>query len=134
MILLEDFAALIGLVFALFGVGLTLITGNPVFDVIGTTLIGLLLVTVAVVLAAGDQEPAARRGGQPRGAAADRGRARGVPGIDGVIHMRTLHLGPDELLVAAKIAVTASDSAAARRARRSTPPRRRPVRPSRPPA
>ena len=51
MILLEDFAALIGLTFALLGVGLALLTKNPIFDVIGTALIGLLLVAVAVVLA-----------------------------------------------------------------------------------
>ena len=51
VILLEDFAALIGLTFALLGVGLTLLTKEPIFDVIGTGLIGVLLVVVAVVLA-----------------------------------------------------------------------------------
>ncbi len=61
VVLLEDFAALIGLVLALFGVGLTLITGNGVWDGIGTLCIGSLLVAVAIVLGDGDQEPAARR-------------------------------------------------------------------------
>src|SRR5258705_4711214 len=51
VVLLEDFAALIGLVFALFGVSLTLATGNGVWDGIGTVLIGLLLVCVAIILA-----------------------------------------------------------------------------------
>ena len=51
VILLEDLAALVGLVFALFGVGMTLITRNGYFDVIGTALIGLLLVLVAITLA-----------------------------------------------------------------------------------
>lgn len=48
--MLEDSAALIGLVFALLGVGLTLITGNGLFDVIGSGMIGLLLIAVAVLL------------------------------------------------------------------------------------
>jgi uncharacterized membrane protein YqgA involved in biofilm formation len=52
VVLLEDLAALIGLVFALFGVGLTLITGNGTWDGIGTALIGLLLVAVAMRLLA----------------------------------------------------------------------------------
>ena len=60
MILLEDFAALVGLVFALFGVGMTLITQNGYFDVIGTALIGLLLVAGRDHLGHRDQEPAAR--------------------------------------------------------------------------
>ena len=51
VILLEDFAALLGLVFALFGVGMTLITQNGYWDVVGTAAIGLLLVLVAITLA-----------------------------------------------------------------------------------
>src|SRR5262249_34044892 len=51
VILLEDFGALIGLVFALFGVGMTLITGSGIWDAIGTMMIGLLLVSIAVILA-----------------------------------------------------------------------------------
>ena len=50
VVLLEDFAALIGLFFALMGVGLTLLTGNPRWDAVGTLLIGTLLACVAVVL------------------------------------------------------------------------------------
>ena len=51
VILLEDFAALIGLVLALFGVALTLVTGNGVFDGLGSMAIGALLVCVAIFLA-----------------------------------------------------------------------------------
>ncbi len=112
VILLEDFAALTGLGFALLGVGLTLLTREPIFDVLGTGLIGLLLVTVAGILAVETKSlllgEAASLAAQRRIRAAIEGSA----GIDGLIHMRTMHLGPDELLVAAKIAVTASDSAA----------------------
>ena len=50
VVLLEDIGALIGLVFALFGVGLTVITGNPIFDAIGTLMIGTLLIIIAIVL------------------------------------------------------------------------------------
>ncbi|MBV9832413.1 MAG: cation diffusion facilitator family transporter [Marmoricola sp.] len=112
VILLEDFAALTGLGFALFGVGLTLITRNPVFDVIGTTLIGLLLVAVAVVLALETKSLLLGEAAAPEAQRRIEAALVGVAGIDGVIHMRTLHLGPDELLVAAKVAVTPSDSAA----------------------
>jgi cation diffusion facilitator family transporter len=111
VILLEDFAALCGLVFALFGVGLSLITDNLWFDVIGTGLIGLLLVAVAVVLGV---ETKSLLIGESATAAAERRIAtalESVDGIDRIVHLKTMHLGPDELLVAAKIAVPAADSA-----------------------
>ena len=112
VILLEDFAALTGLAFALLGVGLTLITRKPVFDVIGTGLIGVLLVAVAVVLALETKSLLLGEAADPEAQRRIREAIGGVEGIDAVIHMRTLHLGPDELLVAAKIAVLATDSAA----------------------
>jgi cation diffusion facilitator family transporter len=112
VILLEDFAALTGLAFALLGVGLTLLTRNPVFDVIGTAMIGLLLVAVAVVLALETKSLLLGESATPEAQRRITEAIAGVDGIDGVIHMRTLHLGPDELLVAAKIAVPASESAA----------------------
>src|SRR6476620_11733801 len=107
VILLEDFAALIGLALALLGVGLTKITGNGYFDVIGTAGIGLLLVAVAVLLG---------EAASPRAQARLEERLLATPGVERVIHMRTLHLGPEELLVAVKIGVprqaTAADVAA----------------------
>ena len=111
VILLEDFAALTGLTFALFGVGLTLLTKQPVFDVIGTALIGLLLVAVAVVLALETKSLLLGEAAAPEAQRRIAEALVGVEGIDGLIHMRTLHLGPDELLVAAKVAVTPTDSA-----------------------
>ena len=112
VILLEDFAALTGLVFALLGVGLTLITRNPIFDVLGTGLIGLLLVAVAVVLALETKSLLLGEAATPEAQRRIHEAIASSEGVDGVIHMKTLHLGPDELLVAAKIAVTATDSAA----------------------
>jgi cation diffusion facilitator family transporter len=117
VVLLEDIGALLGLVFALFGVSLTLLTGSGVWDGIGTVLIGLLLVAIAVVLAIetkslliGESATVEHR---------DRIEAAIVDGesIERIIHMKTLHLGPEELLVAVKVGVpraaTASDVAAA---------------------
>ena len=105
VILLEDLAALFGLVFALLGVGLSLITGNEYWDAAGTALIGLLLVVVAVVLAV---ETKSLLLGESAGAAAPPrivAPRESPAGVERNIHKRTLHLGPEELLVAAKIGV-----------------------------
>jgi len=111
VVLLEDTAALLGLVFALFGVGLTLLTGEGRWDAVGTLLIGVLLVIVALVL--GVEMNSLIIGESANRDAVERIRAALVGGaVEGVIHMRTLHLGPEELLVAAKIAVRGSESAA----------------------
>ncbi len=111
VILLEDFAALVGLVLALLGVGLSKLTGSGYFDVAGTAAIGLLLVSVAVVLAVETKSlllgEAATAAAQDRICAA----VRGTAGIERVIHMRTLHLGPDELLVGIKVGVARDASA-----------------------
>ena len=111
VILLEDFAALIGLVLAFAGVGLTLLTGDGVWDGIGTAAIGVLLVAVACVLAV---EMKSLLVGESATADQVMTIERAIlagPEVEGVIHMRTVHLGPEELLVAAKIAVHHSDSA-----------------------
>jgi len=111
VILLEDFAALIGLVFALLGVSLSLLTDNGYWDVAGTTLIGLLLVTVAVVLAVEMKSllvgESASREAQERISDA----LTATAGIERIIHMRTLHLGPEELLVGVKIGVSRAATA-----------------------
>ncbi|EYT79404.1 cation diffusion facilitator family transporter [Streptomyces sp. Tu 6176] len=111
VVLLEDFGALIGLVLALGGVGLALLTGNGVWDGIGTVCIGVLLVLIALVLAA---ETKSLLLGEAAGTdVVERIKDATVDGdtVTGIIHMRTLHLGPEELLVAAKIAVQHDDTA-----------------------
>jgi cation diffusion facilitator family transporter len=111
VVLLEDTAALIGLVFALFGVIMTIITGDGHWDAVGTLLIGVLLVVVALAL--GLEMNSLIIGESANRDAVERIRGALVGGaVESVIHMRTMHLGPEELLVAAKIAVRASESAA----------------------
>ncbi|MFE6601781.1 cation diffusion facilitator family transporter [Streptomyces albidoflavus] len=112
VVLLEDFGALVGLILALGGVGLALATGDGVWDGIGTLCIGVLLIVIAIVLAA---ETKSLLLGESAGL--DEVRKIEAVLVDGdtvtrVIHMRTLHLGPEELLVAAKLAVQHDDTAA----------------------
>jgi cation diffusion facilitator family transporter len=112
VILLEDFAALVGLVVAFLGVSLTLVTGNQYFDAAGTGLIGALLVVVAVILAV---ETKSLLLGESASAEAQRAILAALvatDGVDRVIHLKTMHLGPEELLVAVKVGVRATDSAA----------------------
>jgi divalent metal cation (Fe/Co/Zn/Cd) transporter len=104
VVLLEDAAALFGLVFALIGVGMTLITGRGRWDAAGTLLIGLLLVLVAGVLAVEMNSLLIGEAATPEHIDAIRGALVGGVVLR-VIHMRTLHLGPEELLVAAKVAI-----------------------------
>lgn len=112
VILLEDLAALIGLVFALLGVTLSLVTGNQYFDVAGTAMIGTLLVIVAIVLAIETKSLLLGESGSLDAQQRIRDALATTDGVDGIIHMKTLHLGPEELLVAAKIAVPAAATAA----------------------
>lgn len=111
VILLEDLAALTGLVFAFGGVGLTLLTGDPTFDAIGTIAIGALLIVVAVVLGIETQSLLVGEGATPADTERIRDALNGHPLVEAIIHMKTLYLGPDEMLVAAKIAVPTSTKA-----------------------
>ncbi|MBA3367230.1 MAG: cation diffusion facilitator family transporter [Geodermatophilaceae bacterium] len=105
VVLLEDLGAQVGLILALIGVGLTVVTGDGVWDGIGTIGIGVLLVVIAIILAIETKSlllgESAGLEVQERIVAA----LTGDPTIDSVIHMRTLHIGPEELLVAAKLAI-----------------------------
>jgi cation diffusion facilitator family transporter len=105
VVLLEDFAALIGLMFALCGVVLTIVTGNGVFDGLGSVAIGVLLCVVAVVLAVETKSLLLGESAVPGAVATIERTLAAQPGIDRVIHLRTMHLGPDELLIAAKVAI-----------------------------
>lgn len=112
VVLLEDLAALVGLVLAFGGVLLTLATGDGLWDGVGTICIGVLLVAIALVLAA--ETKSLLLGEAASAESVGRIREALVDGetVTRVIHMRTLHLGPDEVLVAAKIAVRHDETAA----------------------
>ena len=104
VILLEDAGALFGLIIAAASVGLSAATDQPRWDGVGTILIGLLLGVIAAVLA---REMKSLLIGE----SADDGDRKAIlaaigetPGVSSVVHLRTQHLGPDEILVGARVA------------------------------
>lgn len=111
VVLLEDLGALVGLILALVGVSLTLLTGNGLWDAAGTAAIGVLLVVIAIILAIEIQSLLIGEAALPEHVAAVQQAIVG-DGVASLIHLRTMHLGPDEILVAAKIELDAATSAA----------------------
>jgi cation diffusion facilitator family transporter len=112
VVLLEDLAALIGLVFAFAGVALSVLTGDGRWDGAGSLAIGALLATAAGILAV---EMKSLLIGESASADMQRmiiAALEDGPELVGVIHLRTVHIGPDSLLVAAKVAVREIDTAA----------------------
>lgn len=112
VVLLEDSGALLGLVFALIGVGLAIYTGDPRFDAVGSIVIGVLLGVIAVFLAVemkslliGESAGHGERAEIVTAIQAD-------PAVQRLIHLRTQHLGPEELLVAAKVGLAPDSSLA----------------------
>jgi divalent metal cation (Fe/Co/Zn/Cd) transporter len=103
VVLLEDTGALLGLSFALLGVGLAVWTGDPRFDALGSIAIGALLAAIAFVLAAEMKSLLIGESAAPSVQARIRAAIESAPSVSRLIHLRTLHLGPDELLVGAKI-------------------------------
>jgi cation diffusion facilitator family transporter len=117
VVLLEDIGALLGLTFALAGVILAEVTGNARFDAAGSLAIGVLLVAIASVLAVEMKSFLIGEAASPAQRRAIQDALASAPAVRRVIHMRTEHLGPDQLLVGAKIelehALTVPDVAAA---------------------
>jgi cation diffusion facilitator family transporter len=109
VVLLEDTGALVGLMFALIGISLAEITGNARWDALGSIGIGLLLGVIAVVLAIEMKSLLIGEAVAPRVGAAIRNAMLDGPEVKRIIHLRTLHLGPDDVLLAAKLEF-ASDS------------------------
>ncbi|WP_144763381.1 cation diffusion facilitator family transporter [Curtobacterium sp. 9128] len=105
VVMLEDTAALLGLVFAFFGVGLTALTGNGLFDAIGTILIAVLLIAVALVLGVETKSLLVGEGASVADVAKIKAALLDGPEVESIIHIKTLYLGPDELMVGVKVAV-----------------------------
>ncbi|MCA2206267.1 cation diffusion facilitator family transporter [Nocardia rosealba] len=105
VVLLEDLGALVGLMFALAGVGLTVLTGNGVWDGIGTLLIGLLLGFNAIVLIVETKSLIIGEGATAAEDRAIRDALLADPRIVRVLRLQTQYLGPEDLLVNAKIAM-----------------------------
>jgi len=103
VVLLEDTGALLGLVFALLGVGLAIGTGDARFDALGSVAIGILLACIAFVLATEMKSLLIGESAAPDVQQRIRAAIEGSAAVSRLIHLRTLHLGPDELLVGAKV-------------------------------
>jgi cation diffusion facilitator family transporter len=106
VVLLEDVGALTGLAFALLGVTLATVTDEPAFDAMGSVAIGVLLGAIAVILAVEMKSLLIGEAASPQDEQAIREAIMNGPEVDHLIHLRTEHLGPEDLLVAAKVDLT----------------------------
>ena len=112
VVLLEDLGALVGLFLALAGVSLSAITGDPMWDGVGTLAIGALLGVIAVILVIEMRSLLIGESATPEETRRIRTAIESGRGVQRLIHMRTQHLGPDELLVSAKIELDPSFTSA----------------------
>ena len=110
VILLEDAGALVGLCFALIGVSLAVVTGDGRFDGLGAMAVGTLLIVIAIFLTIEMSSMLVGESALPEQEDAIRVALSQAPLVKRLIHLRTLHVGPDELLVAAKIAIDHDDT------------------------
>jgi len=106
VVLLEDAGALIGLVIALTAVILDTVTGNAVWDGIGTLAIGVLLGVIAIVLCVEMKSLLIGEAASPTHEASIRAAIEQHPDVERLINMRTEHIGPDDILVATKLQFT----------------------------
>jgi len=107
VVLLEDLGALVGLMFAVVGLGMAEITGNPRWDAVGSIAIGLLLGVIAIILVIEMKGLLIGEAASPAALLGIRQALESNPCVQRVIHLRTQHLGPDELIVGAKLAFDA---------------------------
>jgi len=112
VIMLEDAGALVGLFFALIGISLAVVTGDGKWDGMGVMAVGCLLLVIAVFLALEMSSMLVGESALPEEEAAITAALLATDGVNRVISMRTLHVGPDEVLVAAKIAIDDNETGA----------------------
>jgi cation diffusion facilitator family transporter len=103
--LFEDSAAVVGLVFAAIGVVLRQLTGSPVWDGSASIAIGVLLIVVAVKLGMDSKELLIGRAASPEVQRVIREVIESKPGVDELLELQTMHIGPDALIVAARVAL-----------------------------
>ena len=106
VVLLEDFGGIVGLLLAAAGLGLTVATGDPSYDAAASVAIGVLLGVIATLLAIETKSLLIGEAASAGDVADIRAAIADGPEVDRLIHLRTEHLGPEELLVAAKIDLT----------------------------
>ena len=103
VVLLEDLGAQVGLILAFIAVSIAELTGNARWDGVGTLSIGLLLLVIAVLLVIEMRSLLIGEGARPRDMIKLRMAIEQAPHVQKLVHLRTQHLGPDELLVGAKV-------------------------------
>ncbi len=108
IVLLEDAGALLGLLLALTAVVTSMLTGDGIWDALGSISIGVLLTAISVLLASEMKSLLIGESGSDSDVAAVRAALAGHPRVTRVLHLRTQHLGPEDLLVAAKVELDAA--------------------------
>ncbi len=103
VVLLEDLGAMVGLIFAVMGLGVAEITGNPRWDAVGSIAIGLLLVVIAIILVIEMKGLLIGEAASPATITSITRTMESTDRVRKVIHLKTQHIGPDELLVGAKL-------------------------------
>lgn len=108
VVLLEDLGAEVGLIIALAAVSTTLVTDDPMWDGIGTLSIGILLTVIAIILAKEMKSLLLGETASDKVEVSIKDAIEADEQVDALIHLRTQHIGPDELLVGAKVSFAAS--------------------------
>jgi cation diffusion facilitator family transporter len=103
--LFEDSVAMVGLILAALGVGLRQLTGSPVWDGGASIAIGVLLVVVAIKLGMDSKDLLIGRAASPEMEQVIREEIESTPGVDELLELLTMHMGPDSLIVAARVAI-----------------------------